>query len=52
MRLLTLTLAITLGATFLAAEEDTRKTDERLADAATLFTEIMTAPDRALPQRS
>jgi lipid-binding SYLF domain-containing protein len=51
MRLLTLTLAITMGATLLAAEEDTRKTDERLADAATLFTEIMTAPDRALPQR-
>ncbi|MGA2275487.1 MAG: lipid-binding SYLF domain-containing protein [Bryobacteraceae bacterium] len=51
MRLLTLTLAITLGATLLAAEEDTRKTDERLADAASLFTEIMSAPDRALPQR-
>ena len=51
MRLLTLTLAMTLGATLLVAEEDTRKTDERLNDAASLFTEIMTAPDRALPQR-
>jgi SH3 domain-containing YSC84-like protein 1 len=50
MRLLTLTLTITLGATMLVAEEDTRKTDERLADAASLFTEIMTAPDRSLPQ--
>ncbi|MGB7759384.1 MAG: lipid-binding SYLF domain-containing protein [Bryobacteraceae bacterium] len=52
MRLLTLTLIMTLGATLLAAEEDTRKTDERLDDAATLFTEIMSAPDRALPQRA
>jgi lipid-binding SYLF domain-containing protein len=51
MRLLTLTLAITLGATLLAAEEDTRKTDDRLNDAASLFSEIMTAPDSALPQR-
>jgi lipid-binding SYLF domain-containing protein len=51
MRLLTLTLAITLGATLLVAQEDTRKTDERLADAASLFGEIMTAPDRGLPQR-
>jgi lipid-binding SYLF domain-containing protein len=52
MRLLTLTLAITLGSTLLVAEEDTRKTDERLADAASLFTEIMSAPDRSLPQRA
>jgi len=51
MRLLTLTLAITLGSTLLAAEEDTRKTDDRLNDAASLFSEIMTAPDRGLPQR-
>jgi len=51
MRLLTLTLAITCGATLFAAEEDTRKTTDRLDDAATLFTEIMTAPDRGLPQR-
>ena len=50
MRLLTLTLAITLGSTLLAAEEDTRKTDERLDDAASLFGEIMSAPDRAIPQ--
>ena len=40
-----------MGATLLVAEEDTRKTDERLSDAASLFGEIMTAPDRALPQR-
>jgi len=51
MRLLTLTLAITLGATLVVAEEDTRKTDERLNDAASLLSEIMTAPDRGLPQR-
>ena len=40
-----------MGATLLAAGEDTRKTDERLDDAASLFSEIMTAPDRGLPQR-
>ncbi|MGO9230747.1 MAG: lipid-binding SYLF domain-containing protein [Bryobacteraceae bacterium] len=51
MRLLTLTLAITVGATLLVAQDDTRKTDDRLNDAASLFSEIMTAPDRALPQR-
>jgi lipid-binding SYLF domain-containing protein len=51
MRLLSLTLTITLGATLLVAEEDTRKTNDRLDDAASLFTEIMSAPDRALPQR-
>ena len=50
MRLIALTLAVTLGSTLLVAEEDTRKTDERLADAASLFTEIMSAPDRSLPQ--
>jgi SH3 domain-containing YSC84-like protein 1 len=42
-------LAMTLGSTFLVAE-DTRKTDERLDDAASLFTEIMSAPDRSIPQ--
>jgi lipid-binding SYLF domain-containing protein len=41
-----------MGATLLAAGEDTRKTDERLDDAASLFSEIMTAPDRGLPQRA
>jgi lipid-binding SYLF domain-containing protein len=50
MRLLTLTLAMTLGSTLLIAEEDTRKVDERLDDAASLFTEIMGAPDKAIPQ--
>jgi lipid-binding SYLF domain-containing protein len=40
-----------MGATLLAAEDDTRKTGERLNDAASLFGEIMTAPDRGLPQR-
>jgi len=50
MRLLTLTLAITLGSTLLVADEDTRKTDERLDDAASLFTEIMGAPDKSIPQ--
>jgi len=34
----------------LAAADDTRKVDERLADAAELFSEIMSAPDRSIPQ--
>ncbi len=51
MRLLTLTLAVTLGTTLLVADEDTRKTSDRLDDAASLFSEIMTAPDRGIPQR-
>ena len=50
MRLLTLTLAISLGSTLLVAEDETSKTDERLNDAASLFTEIMSAPDRSIPQ--
>ena len=50
MRLLTLMLVTALGSTLLAADDDTRKTDERLDDAASLFTEIMSAPDRAIPQ--
>ena len=50
MRLLTFTLAITLGSTLLIADEGTRKTDDRLDDAASLFSEIMSAPDRSIPQ--
>lgn len=39
-----------VAATLLAAEDDTRKVDERLNDAADLFGEIMSAPDRSIPQ--
>src|SRR3954468_8081816 len=47
MRCITLTLILTLT---LAAKDDQRKTTERLDDAATLFSEIMGAPDRSIPQ--
>jgi lipid-binding SYLF domain-containing protein len=49
MRLLNLTLALSVGCALFAAE-DTRKVDERLDDAAALFSEIMSAPDRSIPQ--
>ena len=49
MRLLTLTLSLAVAGTLLAAD-DTRKVDERLNDAANLFGEIMSAPDRSIPQ--
>jgi lipid-binding SYLF domain-containing protein len=50
MRWITLTLAIALGCTQLAAKEEKSKTDERLDDAASLFSEIMSAPDKSIPQ--
>jgi len=50
MRLMNLPLALTVGCALLYAAEDTRKVDERLDDAASLFTEIMGAPDRSIPQ--
>ena len=34
----------------LTAKEDKSKTDERLDDAASLFSEIMSAPDKSIPQ--
>jgi len=50
MRFLTLTLSLAAVAASLAAADDTRKVDERLNDAADLFSEIMSAPDRSIPQ--
>ena len=47
MRLISLTLAIAAGCTF-AAEKS--KTDERLDEAASLFSEIMDTSDKAIPQ--
>ena len=46
MRTLALTLSMLIGAGALAAEG----TKQRLEDAATLFGEIMAAPDRSIPQ--
>ena len=50
MRLLTLTLTFAVMAAPLASADDTRKVEDRLADAAELFSEIMSAPDRSIPQ--
>jgi len=49
MRLMTFTLAVTLGCAPLAAQEKSQ-TSERLDDAADLFSEVMSAPDKAIPQ--
>jgi SH3 domain-containing YSC84-like protein 1 len=49
MRLLTLTLSLAVAGSLVAAT-DTRKVDERLSDAADLFGEVMSAPDRSIPQ--
>jgi lipid-binding SYLF domain-containing protein len=50
MRLLTYTLAIALGSVPLVAKDDKSKNADRLDDAATLFSEIMGAPDKSIPQ--
>lgn len=48
--LLTGTVLLAVIAAPLVAAEDTRKVDQRLDDAADLFSEIMSAPDRSIPQ--
>src|SRR4051812_36588088 len=50
MRYTTIVLAVTLGCATLAGAEDQSKTSERLNDAAVLFTEVMAAPDKSIPQ--
>lgn len=50
MRRITFTLPLFLLAVPLLAADDTRKVDDRLQDAASLFQEIMSAPDRSIPQ--
>src|SRR5215472_17571134 len=51
MRLLTITLALTAACAPLLAKEDVAKTNERLGDAASLFSEIMATSDKAIPQK-
>jgi SH3 domain-containing YSC84-like protein 1 len=50
MRLMTLTLTIGLSCSLMPAEEPSSKTMERLDDSAALFSEIMAAPDKSIPQ--
>jgi lipid-binding SYLF domain-containing protein len=50
MRTLTFTLAIALGCAPLSVAAEKSKTAERLEDSADLFSEVMSAPDRAIPQ--
>lgn len=50
MRLLTLTLAIAAACSPLLAKDDKSKTNERLDDSASLFSEVMGTPDKAIPQ--
>jgi lipid-binding SYLF domain-containing protein len=50
MRWVSLTLAFAMVCAPLLAADTTTKTAERLDDAASLFSEIMSTPDRAIPQ--
>jgi lipid-binding SYLF domain-containing protein len=50
MRLLTYTLALAIGCAPLLAKDDKTKNADRLDDAASLFSEIMGAPDKSIPQ--
>jgi len=43
-------LVAALACAPLSAKEEKSKTDERLDDAASLFSEIMSAPDKSIPQ--
>src|SRR5581483_4113425 len=50
MRLFTLTLAVAVAGSMLFAKSEKAKTDERLDDSASLFSEVMGTPDKAIPQ--
>jgi lipid-binding SYLF domain-containing protein len=50
MRLFTLTLAVAMAGSLLFAKSEKAKTDERLDDSASLFSEVMGTPDKAIPQ--
>ena len=50
MRWITLTLAATLVCAPLPGADEKNKTNERLDDAASLFSEVMGTPDKAIPQ--
>jgi lipid-binding SYLF domain-containing protein len=50
MRLFTMTLAIAAACAPLVAKTEKTRTNERLDDAASLFSEVMGTPDKAIPQ--
>lgn len=50
MRWFTCTLTLALVCSPLLAKDDKTKNADRLDDAASLFTEIMSAPDKSIPQ--
>ena len=50
MRWMTFPLAMALASAPLVASGEASKTDERLDDAASLFSEVMSTPDRSIPQ--
>src|SRR3954453_17674171 len=50
MRYIIVPLMVALGCSTLVGAEDNSKTTERLNDAAMLFTEVMAAPDKSIPQ--
>lgn len=50
MRSIALTLALITACGLLAAKDEKQKTEERLSDSAALFSEIMGAPDKSIPQ--
>ena len=50
MRWINFMLAIALGCAPLPGKDDKTKTNERLDDAASFFSEIMGAPDKSIPQ--
>jgi lipid-binding SYLF domain-containing protein len=50
MRLLTLILTLALGCALLSAKDTKTKTAKRLDDSGSLFSEIMGAPDKSIPQ--
>jgi len=51
MRWMTWTLAAAIACAPLLAKDEKTKTDERLDDSASLFSEVMGTPDRAIPQK-
>jgi len=50
MRWITFLFAVALGYAPVAAATERNKTAERLDDSASLFSEVMAAPDKAIPQ--